>query len=211
MVCSQRHSEQNASIGINHGLAPSSRQAIIWNHDDQVYWRIYASIDLDLINAKKSFRYVLKYGRTGALSFRHLPAEAAYICLNKIEIWHYRFRKWFGAGTSVSLLLTGSLRISFIEILIKIQLSYKKINLKISSMKCPSFCLDFNVFTQNAVFLFFIDPADSNNNKRWDTMLSKTWSQWWFIHQWPVNSPHKGPVTRKMFSTSWCHHVLWNT
>ena len=26
------------------------------------------------------------------------------------------------------------------------------------------------------------------------------------IHRWPVNSPHKGPVTRKMFSTSWCHH-----
>ena len=22
----------------------------------------------------------------------------------------------------------------------------------------------------------------------------------WGIHRWPVNSPHKGPVTRKMFS-----------
>ena len=40
------------------------------------------------------------------------------------------------------------------------------------------------------------------------------------IHRWPVNSPHKGPVTRKMFpfddvimnaervSMSWRHHVV---
>ena len=26
------------------------------------------------------------------------------------------------------------------------------------------------------------------------------------IHRWPVNSPHKRPVTRKMFSIWWRHH-----
>ena len=28
------------------------------------------------------------------------------------------------------------------------------------------------------------------------------------IHRWPVNSPHKWPVTRKMFSIWWRHHEL---
>ena len=27
------------------------------------------------------------------------------------------------------------------------------------------------------------------------------------IHRWPVNSPHKWPVTRKMFSIWWRHHA----
>ena len=27
------------------------------------------------------------------------------------------------------------------------------------------------------------------------------------IHRWPVNSPHKWPVTRKMFPFWWRHHV----
>ena len=40
----------------------------------------------------------------------------------------------------------------------------------------------------------------------------------WEIHQWPVNSPHKGPVTRKMFpfmtsSCTWLklanHFLIW--
>ena len=26
------------------------------------------------------------------------------------------------------------------------------------------------------------------------------------IHRWPVNSPYKGPVTRKKHSIWWCHH-----
>ena len=29
------------------------------------------------------------------------------------------------------------------------------------------------------------------------------------IHRSPVNSPHKGPVTRKMFHYRWRHHVVW--
>ena len=28
------------------------------------------------------------------------------------------------------------------------------------------------------------------------------------IHRWPVNSPHKGPVTRKMFPFSWRHRGI---
>ena len=34
----------------------------------------------------------------------------------------------------------------------------------------------------------------------------------WGIHRWPVNSPHKGPVTRKMFPFDdvimWWHHQM---
>ena len=30
----------------------------------------------------------------------------------------------------------------------------------------------------------------------------------WGIHRWPVNSLHKGPVTRKIFPFWWRHHVL---
>ena len=30
----------------------------------------------------------------------------------------------------------------------------------------------------------------------------------WGIHRWPVNSPHKRPVTRKIISISWRHHVI---
>ena len=30
------------------------------------------------------------------------------------------------------------------------------------------------------------------------------------IHRWPVNSPHKGPVTRKMFPFWWRHHDISN-
>ena len=30
----------------------------------------------------------------------------------------------------------------------------------------------------------------------------------WGIHRWPVNSPHKGPVTQKMFPFWWRHHVF---
>ena len=29
------------------------------------------------------------------------------------------------------------------------------------------------------------------------------------IHRWPVNSPHKGPVTRKKSSVWWRHHGSW--
>ena len=36
----------------------------------------------------------------------------------------------------------------------------------------------------------------------------------WGIHRWPVNSPHKGPVTRKMFpfdDVIICHVFVWLT
>ena len=31
----------------------------------------------------------------------------------------------------------------------------------------------------------------------------------WGIHRWPVNSPHKRPVTQKNVSIWWHHHGLW--
>ena len=32
-----------------------------------------------------------------------------------------------------------------------------------------------------------------------NTKAQRHWPLWGAIHRWPVNSPHKGPVTRKMF------------
>ena len=37
----------NVSIGSGNGLAPTSRQAIIWRNVDPVHWRIYAALGRD--------------------------------------------------------------------------------------------------------------------------------------------------------------------
>ena len=38
---------QYTSIGLDNGLVPIRWQTIIWADDGLVYWRIYASLDLD--------------------------------------------------------------------------------------------------------------------------------------------------------------------
>ena len=35
------------------------------------------------------------------------------------------------------------------------------------------------------------------------------WPLWGGIHRWPVNSPHKGPVTRKMFPFDDVIMIAW--
>ena len=39
--------EQWTSIGLNDGLAPDRRQAIIWNNVDSIHWRIYEALGGD--------------------------------------------------------------------------------------------------------------------------------------------------------------------
>ena len=38
---------QNPSIGLDNGLAPNRRQAIIWTNADPIHWRIYAALGGD--------------------------------------------------------------------------------------------------------------------------------------------------------------------
>ena len=42
-VCSQVSNWQYLSIGLDKGLAPNKRQAIIWTNADPIRWRIYAA------------------------------------------------------------------------------------------------------------------------------------------------------------------------
>ena len=46
-VCSLESNLQYVIIGSDNGLAPNSRQAIIWIKDGFVYWHMYASLSLN--------------------------------------------------------------------------------------------------------------------------------------------------------------------
>ena len=37
-------------IGLDNGLAPNRRQAIIWTNADMIHWRIYAALGGDELN-----------------------------------------------------------------------------------------------------------------------------------------------------------------
>ena len=47
-VCPQGANWQSSSIGLNNGLAPNRRQAIIWTNADPINWRIYATLGDEL-------------------------------------------------------------------------------------------------------------------------------------------------------------------
>ena len=49
-MCSLRSNSQYVIIGSDNGLAPISRQAIIWTNYGLVYWRIYVSLCLNELN-----------------------------------------------------------------------------------------------------------------------------------------------------------------
>ena len=48
-VCSCGSNWQYPSIGLDNGLAPNRRQAIIWTNADPIHWRIYATLGGELI------------------------------------------------------------------------------------------------------------------------------------------------------------------
>ena len=56
-VCSQWSNWQYPSIGLENGLVPNRRQAIIWTNADPIQWRIYAAMGGDEL--KKSSKGVL--------------------------------------------------------------------------------------------------------------------------------------------------------
>ena len=80
-------------------------------------------------------------------------SPSSHTWLSKIEIWYYCFRKWLRAKSARPLIMV-SLEISFIDILIKIQLLYRKMNWKMSSMKCRWFCLELNVHEHEKIIFY---------------------------------------------------------
>ena len=45
---------QYSSIGLDNGLSPTKRQVIIWTNGGIIYWRIYASLDLNELRKYKN-------------------------------------------------------------------------------------------------------------------------------------------------------------
>ena len=46
-VCSEGIDWQKPTIGLDNGLAPNRRHAIIWTNGDPIQWRIYAVVGGD--------------------------------------------------------------------------------------------------------------------------------------------------------------------
>ena len=46
-ICCQESNKQYYSIGLDNGLVPTRRQAIIWTKDDPFHQRIYAALGGD--------------------------------------------------------------------------------------------------------------------------------------------------------------------
>ena len=153
-------------------------------------------------------------------------SRVAHICVGKVTIigsdngLSYGQRQaiiWINAGR----LLIESFGINFSEIVIEIYtLSFKKIHLKMLSAICRQFCLGPNVrqtvktatarkahyddvimttlasqITSLAI-VYSIVYSDADQRKH-QSSASLAFVRG--IHRGPVNSPHKWPVTRKMF------------
>ena len=70
-ICSLGSNWQYGSIGSDNGLAPNRRQAIIWTNDGPGYWRLYASLDLNELNAVLNTFWGKKFW-TVFNTYRHL-------------------------------------------------------------------------------------------------------------------------------------------
>ena len=72
-IRSHRSNQQYSSIGSDNGLAPVSRQSIIWNNNGLVYWRIYASPGLnELIIESHYNRTIMHFGMWSLHSHHYL-------------------------------------------------------------------------------------------------------------------------------------------
>ena len=123
--------------------------------------------------------------------------------------------------TNVGILLIWPLGTNFNEILIEIYIfSFKKMHLKMSSVKWRPFCLGLNVLKMvnvssggpshysdvmmrvkvfqviGVLIVCSIVRSDADQRKYKNSAPLVFVRR---IHRWPVDSPHKGPVTRKMF------------
>ena len=60
---SKRSNWQEVSIGSDDGYVSKGRQAIVWTNDDQLYWRIYASLYLNVLIVLMVLRRVEVVGK----------------------------------------------------------------------------------------------------------------------------------------------------
>ena len=52
---------QLSSIGLDNGLAPNRRQAIIWTNADPIHWRIYAALGRDGLTLELTGRLLTEF------------------------------------------------------------------------------------------------------------------------------------------------------
>ena len=80
-LCSQGSNWQQPSIGLDNGLAPDMRQAIIWTIADTIYGRIYAALGGDeLILTTKHTEDLLLLAlcdRNGGMVRNGFPSQSA--------------------------------------------------------------------------------------------------------------------------------------
>ena len=90
--------------------------------------------------------------------------------------------------TNVGILLIGHLGTNFSEILIEIGTFFIHYNNVIMSAMASQ------IISLTIIYSTVYSGADQRKHQS-SVSLAFVWG----IHPWPVNSPHKGPVTRKMF------------
>ena len=119
--------------------------------------------------------------------------------------------------TNAGILLIWTLGTNFNEILIEIHtFSFKNFHLKMSSGKWRPFCLGLNVLNHYSTMASQITGVSIDcstlcsgaDQTKHQTSASLAFVRG--IHRWPVNSPHKGPVTSgnvENVSIWWRHRV----
>ena len=85
-VYSQGSNWQYPSIGLDNGLTPNGRQAIIWTNAAPILWRIYAALGGDELNSK---RLTAKSGNVvmnvSLWNFSGISAAALWSCLTNFR------------------------------------------------------------------------------------------------------------------------------
>ena len=90
---------QQCSIGLDNGLAPNRRQAIIWTNADPIHWRIYAALGGDEFNcvAVQPIDSLIQYRQLGhAFSAYMIWWLYSYIKFKMKYILSIIFMQYFG-------------------------------------------------------------------------------------------------------------------
>ena len=131
-VCSLGFNWQKNSVGLDNGLAPNRRQAIIWTNADPIHGLTFAALGGDELN---------HWGRATHICVGNLTTIGSD---NGLSPGRCQSIIWTNAG----MFLIGPLGTNYNEILIQIcAFPLTKIHLKMSSGKWRPFCLGLNVLT----------------------------------------------------------------
>ena len=140
-ICFLGSNWRYVSIGSDNGLAPSRRQAIIWTNVDPVHWRIYAALGGDeLINsARPTDKYISPQTMSSLVQVMVCVLFSAKLNFNLFWLVVY----WVPV--------------------IKIQLSCKRMSLKMLYAKWRPFCLPQCVKVTSQFYIAFVPHV----NKEW--------------------------------------------